>query len=157
MLSRYNVLNPLSPVWGIPTRSGSSLEDLLSRSFEGLEAAFERPKLQRALGRRVQARDTGEALRLGADLPGYAIEDIDLSLEDDVLTLKVAAPKHAALPEGFVLLRSERVRAGFEWSVQLPYAVDVNAITATLDNGRLNVVLPKAPEAKPRTIPVRAG
>lgn len=157
MLSRYNVLNPLSPVWGIPTSSGSSLQNVMSRLFQDLETNFDRPSLQRRLGRRVQLQDTGEALRLVADLPGHGSEDIDLSLEEDTLTLKVAAPKGPSVPEGFKLLRRERVRAGFEWSVQLPYAVDQSAVAATLENGRLQVVLPKAPEAKPRKIEVRAG
>jgi HSP20 family molecular chaperone IbpA len=44
-----------------------------------------------------------------------------------------------------------------EWAFQLPYAVDADAASATLEQGRLAVMLPKAPEAKPRTIAVKGA
>lgn len=161
MLSRYDVLNPLLPVWGIPTSSGSSLHTMMNRLFADFETAFDRdrgsqpPRPRRAGSPRVQLRDVGEAVALQADLPGYRMEDIELSVKDTTVTLKANAPAPEA-PEGFTLIHRERNRAGVEWSFALPYPIDAASASATLAQGRLTVTLPKAPEAKPRSIPVKA-
>lgn len=162
MLSRYNVYDPLLPVWGIPASAGSSLHTMMNRLFADLETAFgsERSgqvaKAPRVSGPRVQLRDIGEAVAMQADLPGYRMEDIELSIEDATVTLKVNAPAPEA-PEGFTPIRRERQRSGVEWSFELPYAIDSARASATLTQGRLYVTLPKAPEAKPRSIPVKAA
>lgn len=161
MLSRYNVHNPLLPVWGIPASAGSNLHGMMNRLFADLETAFEHrgvaaPRARRAGPPRVQLRDVGDAVAMQADLPGYRMEDIELSIEDTTVTLKVTAPA-ADIPEGFTPIRRERQRAGVEWSFELPYPIDSAAASATLTQGRLHVTLPKAPEAKPRSIPVKAA
>jgi HSP20 family protein len=162
MLSRYNVHNPLLPGWGVPASSGSSLHHMMNRLFADLETAFEvdrgapAPRARRASGPRVQLRDIGDAVAMHADLPGYRMEDIELSIEDTTVTLKAKVPA-PDVPEGFTLIRRERQRAGVEWSFELPYAIDSEAASATLTQGRLHVTLPKAPEAKPRNIPVKAA
>ncbi len=156
MLSRYDVLNPLVPVWGFPTSSGGSLHTMLNRLFQDVETVFERPAVRRTAGPRAQLRDTGDAITMLADLPGFRLEDIELNIENTTVTLKAAAPQPAA-PEGFKVLVRERVRAGVDWSFELPYPVDVAGASAVLEQGRLKVTLPKAPEAKPRNIPVKAG
>jgi HSP20 family protein len=162
MLSRYNVHNPLLPVWGIPASSGSSLHSMMNRLFADLETVFDHdrsvaaPRARRASGPRVQLRDVGDAVAMQADLPGYRMQDIELSIEDTTVTLKASAPA-ADVPEGFTLIRRERERAGVDWSFELPYPIDSAAASATLTQGRLYVTLPKAPEAKPRNIPVKAA
>lgn len=162
MLSRYNVHHPLLPAWGIPASPGSSLHNMMNRLFADLETVFDHdrsatvPRAQRASGPRVQLRDVGDAVAMQADLPGYRMEDIELSIEDDTVTLKANAPAHD-VPEGFKLIRRERPRAGVDWSFELPYPIDSAAASATLTQGRLYVTLPKAPEAKPRSIPVKVA
>jgi HSP20 family protein len=161
MLSRYNVHNPLLPGWGIPASSGINLHSMMNRLFADLETAFEHrgaaaPGPRRASAPRVQLRDVGDAVAMQADLPGYRMEDIELSIEDTTVTLKVNAPA-PDIPEGFTPIRRERQRAAVEWSFELPYPIDSEAASATLTQGRLHVTLPKAPEAKPRSIPVKAA
>jgi HSP20 family protein len=156
MLSRYDVYRPLLPLWGIPP---SQLPATMNRLFKDFETAFERREAVAAPARqgpRVQLRDAGDAIAMVADLPGLRLEDIELTIERGVVTLKTT-PKESAIPEGFTALRRERQPAALEWSFELPYPVDAGAASATLEQGRLSVTLPKAPEAKPRTIPVRAG
>lgn len=155
MLSRYDVLNPLSPSWSVPSRP---LASTMSRLFEDLETAFTqpRPAARRREGPRVQLRDGGDGVSLVADVPGLRLDDIELSLEGETVRLK-AAPTPRAVPEGFSAMYRERHPAAIEWSFELPYAIDAGAATATLEQGRLLVMLPKAPEAKPRVIPVKAG
>jgi HSP20 family protein len=155
MLSRYNVYRPVLPLWGVPS---SNLQSTMNRLFQDFETAFTRPAqgAARRHGPRVQLRDLGDAIRVLADLPGVRMNDVELSIEGDAVTLK-ATPQASPMPEGFTALRRERQPAALEWSFELPYPIDAAAATATLEQGRLFVTLPKAPEAKPRTIPVKAA
>jgi HSP20 family protein len=156
MLSRHNVIHPLSALWGVPQ---SPLSTSMNRLFRDFETAFTRPTFappaRRATGPRVQLRDEGESIALSADLPGLRLEDIELSIEGETVTLKTT-PRPAPVPEGFTALRRERQPAAVEWSFELPYAVDAERASATLEQGRLSVKLPKAARAKPRTISVKA-
>jgi HSP20 family protein len=164
MLSRYNVYSPLSPFW---PASSSHLSSTVNRLFDDLETAFTRSgpsraqavaggRAPRSRGPRAEVRDRGDGVSLVAELPGLSLADIDLSIEGETVTLKAAAKPRPA-PEGFTALRRERQPTAIEWSFELPYAIDAAAATATLEQGRLLVTLPKAPEAKPRLIPVKAG
>lgn len=154
MLSRYSVISPLSPLWGV---SSPRLESTMSRLFQDFETAFSRPVLgPRRGGPRVRLQDRGDAIAMLADLPGLKLGDVELSVEGQTVSLKVS-PKAEAVPEGFAPLRRERRPASIDWSFELPYPIDSSAASATLEQGRLFVTLPKAPEAKPRNIPVKAG
>jgi HSP20 family protein len=161
MLSRYNVIYPLSAFRGIPS---SPLSSSMNRLFEDFETVFARsafapasvPSMRRATAPRVQLRDQGEAIALLAELPGLRLEDIELSVERATITLKTT-PRPTPVPEGFTALRRERQPAAIEWSFELPYAIDAAQASATIEQGRLSVMLPKAPEAKPRSIQVRAA
>jgi HSP20 family protein len=157
MLSRYSVHRPLSPFWPAPS---TQLSSAVNRLFEDFETAFTRPvagaRSVRARGPRAEVRDRGDGVSLVADLPGLSLADIDLSIEGETVTLKAQSSPRPA-PEGFTALRRERQPTAIEWAFELPYAIDAAAATATLEQGRLLVTLPKAPEAKPRLIPVKAG
>jgi len=156
MLSRYDVARSLSPIRGL---SPSHLHHGFDRLFQDFEAAFARPMTSAGLrrsGPRVQLSDRGDFVALLADLPGLRIEDIELSVEDQTVTLKARSEAKAS-PEGFSLLRRERQPAVLDWSFELPYPIDSAAATASLEQGRLSVTLPKAPAAKPRVIPVKSG
>jgi len=157
MLSRYNVLSPLSPLWGVPS---NHLSSTMNRLFEDFETAFHRPAVSQAnrlpSGPRVQLHDRGDSVSLLADLPGLRLEDIDLSIEGEIVTLKATSATRP-VPEGFTPLRRERKPVAIQWSFELPYAIDASAASAVLEQGRLSVTLPKAPEAKPHNIPVKAG
>jgi len=96
--------------------------------------------------------DGGEELVLTADLPGVKPEDLDISLEANVLTVR--AERKQAKPEGFDLVRSERGQLRFARQIELPVRIDPDGVIAKLENGVLNIHLPKASEAKPRRIPV---
>lgn len=158
MLSTYNVPNPLLPIWGVSTNSGRHLATMMNRIFDDFETALRSPTALRGSAARrtarMEMRDLGDALSLVADVPGVDLADIDLGIEGDLLTLRVTQPKSAPMA-GFKPLHLERVPAGGEWSFELPYPVNVEAIEARLVQGRLEVRLPKAPEAQPRRIPVK--
>jgi HSP20 family protein len=138
----------------------------MNRLFDNLETAFgEAAHVDSAWrfhapsnGRvRAQVRDTGDAVAMIVELAGLREQDIELSIEDGVLNLKATRAPEPAAPRGFAPVRRERTRKTLDWAVSLPYSVDASAATATFEQGRLQVSLPKAPEAKPRNIPVKAA
>ncbi len=102
--------------------------------------------------------DTGEEVRFMIEAPGLKPEDIDITLENNVLT--VAGEKKMERREGeseddYRLL--ERRYGRFERSFMLPRTVDTERVDARYDNGVLTVKLPKTEEAKPRRISVKGG
>ena len=104
---------------------------------------------------RVNLIDVGDALNLVCEVPGVGKDDFELSLSQDVLTLK--GQRRISLPEGATVHRRERSPGTFSRSFKLPVKVDPDQADAKLEGGLLTITLPKLPELKPRTIAVTAG
>lgn len=94
-----------------------------------------------------------KAFYVEAELPGFTMENIEISLVGPELTL-TAARRIDSGEEGATFLRRERVSGSFSRTIRLPVIVDPEKVTAKLTNGVLTVSLPKAPEALPRKIAV---
>jgi HSP20 family protein len=88
------------------------------------------------------------------ELPGMRKEEIEISLHDGTLT--IAGERKREVTDGEKAERSERYIGKFRRSILLPTRVDANKVSATYRDGILTVTLPKAEEAKPKQIPVRA-
>jgi HSP20 family protein len=95
-----------------------------------------------------------DQLILRAELPGMKKEDIDISLENDVLTLSGERKEPEALAQ-VRAYRAERFLGNFQRTLTLPLAVDANKVQATYQDGILTVILPKAEETKPKSIEVK--
>ena len=95
----------------------------------------------------------GHDLVLKAELPDMAREDIELTVERNVLTLKGTRKRPADVKEEQIR-RIERRYGSFSRSFTLPPTVDATKVTADYKNGVLTVKLPFREEAKPRTINV---
>ena len=94
---------------------------------------------------------------LVADLPGIKQEDINVSVQDNVLTLEGKRTlAHAENRQGTYQYR-ERTSGTFCRRFLLSTAVSADKITATYRNGVLEVYLPKAVEAQPKRIAVQAS
>jgi HSP20 family protein len=90
-----------------------------------------------------------------AELPGVDLEDLDISVEDDVLTLR--GQRQAEEQEGATYHRRERRYGTFVRTLRVPFRVDAEKVDATFKNGVLSLVLPRGEEDKPKRITVRAG
>jgi HSP20 family protein len=88
------------------------------------------------------------------ELPGMRKEEIEISLHDGTLT--IAGERRSETPNGEKAERSERYVGKCRRSITLPARVDANRVSATYRDGILTVTLPKAEEAKPKQIQVRA-
>ena len=92
---------------------------------------------------------------LFAELPGVELSDLDITLTGNTLTLKGERKAETGIPEE-KYYRRERGAGPFGRSLELPHKVDAERVQASLSNGVLKVVLPKAPEVQPRRIEVKA-
>jgi HSP20 family protein len=102
----------------------------------------------------VDIVERGGDLVLLADLPGVALGDIDVAVENRTLTLSGERKEGGEATEGTVY-RNERPYGRFTRTFALPATIDVARISAEHRNGVLRVVLPKAEEARPRRIEIR--
>lgn len=104
----------------------------------------------------VDVEETPDQLVLTAELPGMQHEDIDVELEDGVLTIQ-GEKKEEQKDENTQGLLYERRWGSFTRRFTLPRAVNPNNITAEFENGILTIYVPKAEEAKGRKIQITAG
>jgi len=88
------------------------------------------------------------------ELPGMRKEDIEISLHDGTLT--IAGERMSESRNGDKAERTERYVGKFRRTITLPGRVDANKVSAIYRDGILTVTLPKAEEAKPKQIQVRA-
>jgi HSP20 family protein len=150
---------------GRERRQWADLDDVVStfdqlRSF--VDRAFDEGGLRVEPGRgisfsanswpRTNLADTGSTLVLTAEVPGLSDKDIQITLNQGVLT--ISGERQIKVPEGYVAYRQERGAVKFSRSFTLPSRVDAERAAATVKNGVLTVTLEKVPEAVPRQIAV---
>ncbi|TVQ59216.1 MAG: Hsp20/alpha crystallin family protein [Phycisphaerales bacterium] len=99
--------------------------------------------------------ETDQSVRIEAELPGFAMEDVDVSFMDGELTVR--GRRENVVEENAQVHRCERRVGEFARTVRLPMPIDADNIGATLDRGVLTVTLPKAETARPRKIEVRTA
>ncbi|MCB9685064.1 MAG: Hsp20/alpha crystallin family protein [Alphaproteobacteria bacterium] len=98
--------------------------------------------------------DREDAWLVSVDLPGFQREDVNITVENGLLTLR--ATRDNALPEGTRLVHRERRAVDLTRTWRVPQAADAEAITAELADGVLTLTLPKRAEQRPRQIEIRA-
>ena len=141
-----------------PVRELTSLQSEMNRLFNTF---FDTPTPGNGgAGRRwIPAMDlveTDEHFVLKADLPGLAEDDVNIEVEDNVLTVSgERKAEHEDKREGYV--RVERSYGAFRRSLTLPEGIDPEAVTANFDKGVLEVRIPKPEERKPRKVAIQVG
>lgn len=150
-------------------RPFETLRNQVDRLFRDFETGFLQSPLYRDIDnfwRRdfafpvtpaVDVVEKDNAFELTAELPGLDAKNIELSLSDDVLTIKGEKneEKEEKTKDRYV---SERRYGSFRRSLQLPASVDPAKIEASYKSGVLSVKLPKSEEAKKKqtVIPITA-
>lgn len=97
-----------------------------------------------------------ESVKIVAEVPGVKPEDVKISIENQVLTIR-GEKKQVAEEKTERVHRYERSYGVFERSFALPNLVDADRIEAKYDGGVLTITLPKAERARPREITVKVG
>ncbi|ELZ05838.1 Hsp20/alpha crystallin family protein [Natrialba aegyptia] len=122
------------------------IEEMLDRVSKQVEEGMASGGLQVPGTVPVDVTDTGDEFVVTADLPGYEVEDIDLTLTEGTLRLEANRTEEAEFAddegEGRYL-RHERTRKTANRSIRLPEPVDEDDVSAGYENGVLTVRLPK--------------
>jgi HSP20 family protein len=147
-----------------PVRELNTIQNEMNRLFNTF---FESPSGAQgpgngtggALRRWIPAMDlveTEDDFVLRADLPGVAESDVNIELEDNVLTISgERKAEHEERKEGYY--RVERSSGLFSRSLTLPEGVNPEAVKASFDKGVLEVRIPKPEARKPRKVAISVG
>jgi HSP20 family protein len=149
------VLTPFRSFWNtqseIDRMFDSMVGNLLGR--RGTQTATTRTTWRPSL----EAYSKDGDLVLHYDLPGVGLEEVEITLDGNVLTVS-GERKAAAEEEGVSYYLNELPYGAFGRSVTVPERIDAEAIKAHFENGVLEVVLPgAAQEAQPKRIAIESG
>jgi HSP20 family protein len=103
----------------------------------------------------INIYENEDNLTLTAELPGVKVEDLEITIKNDTLTL-AGEKKVLERPETANFFRQERIAGKFGRSLTLPVKVDAEASEAKIKNGILTILLPKAAEAKARQVSIKS-
>lgn len=103
----------------------------------------------------MDVSETKDAVMVKAEVPGMDSKDIQISLQEQLLTIKGEKQQQKEEKEERYY-RMERTYGAFMRTVRLPVAVDGSKVSASFKNGLLTVTLPKTQAAKGTTIPIKA-
>jgi HSP20 family protein len=140
----------------------TQLERDLNHFFDGRSARFaplgqngdaQKPS---AWTPKVDIQEDAHRIVLRADLPGIEQKDVEISVEDKVLTLR-GERKQEPKQEGEGFRRYERVYGAFSRAFTLPATIEVDKVSAEMKNGVLTLTLPKRAEAQPRQIKINVA
>jgi HSP20 family protein len=104
----------------------------------------------------VDVREQENEYLMEVELPGLTENDIELNVEDNILTLSSKKEESKEEKKNGYLIR-ERCNTEFARTFVLPKDVDREKVKAEFKNGLLVVNIPKKPEAKPRKIDVKSN
>ncbi len=104
----------------------------------------------------VDVKETEAEVTVSAELPGIDPKDVELTLENGVLTIKGQKREESEKKEGENVLSREIRYGSFSRSMSLPGEVQADKATASFDKGVLKVSVPKAEGARPTRVPIQS-
>src|SRR5258708_12864526 len=139
-----------------PFRGTTSLQDQVNRLFSDVfERAGEESSLT-AWAPSVEIYESEDELVVKGDLPEVGPKDLDIRVENNILTIRGERKFEKKVSEENYL-RVERAYGSFARSFTLANTVNSDAIKADYQNGVLTLNIPKKEEAKPKQIKVNVG
>ncbi len=139
--------DPYQELVAMSDRLNRSLNDPYTRRTEDSFGAWGPP---------VDIFEKQDHLVIRAEIPGVEMEDVDVRIENGVLTLHGERKQETGVTEENAY-RMERVYGTFARSFSLPTTVDAAKVTATYKDGVLEVIVPKVETAKPKQIEIKAA
>lgn len=132
------------------------MDQLFNEAFGGLAGPRSGGGGEKAMTLPIDIRQTGEAFVLEASVPGFKPEDVEVTVDQNVLTIQGTQTQEAEEQKGG-WVRRERRTGSFHRQVVLPAEVRADEITASFENGVLTVTVPRAQKAQPKRIRVAPG
>lgn len=135
-----------------PVREMAAMQNVMDQWFENGRPSATVNNLP------IDVYETDSGYVIYTALPGVNPDNINVSVEDDVLTIsgEVAKPTFDE-KDNVRTLAQERATGKFTRSVRVNTPVESDKIEAAYENGLLKLTLPKTPAAQPRLIPVKAS
>ena len=131
----------------------STLHEQVNRLFEGKVSHNAENSTLTAWAPSVDVYETENELVIKADLPEVAEKDLDVRVENNMLTIRGERKFEQSVKEENYL-RMERSYGSFGRSFSLPNTVDAQAIKAQYTDGVLTVTLPMRAESKPKQVKI---
>ncbi len=139
---------------GLPARLNEDnpfamLRREMDSMFDNFFRGFELEPFEGRIGTfapRIDVSETDREITVSAELPGLDEKDIDVSLSDDMLTIK-GEKKDEKEDKGKDYYRMERSYGSFSRTIPLPVEVQADKVDATFKKGVLTVTLPKSEQA----------
>jgi HSP20 family protein len=122
---------------------------------EVADTGAERTRDRLAFVPRADIYETDEAINVVADMPGVSENSVEITLENNVLTINGYVEPEA--PKGHSLAYAEYRVGDYQRAFTLSDQIDRDGIDAFVKDGVLRLYLPKVTEARKRTIAIRAG
>ncbi|MGH2618501.1 MAG: Hsp20/alpha crystallin family protein [Thermomicrobiales bacterium] len=142
--------------WGDIVSLREAMNNLLEESFVRPRPGIAGPGMASSLA--LDVREMPDSFVVTASVPGVPPSDIDITVLGDTLRIRGHRKEETEeTGEGGRWLLRERRFGAFERTVSLPTLVNSEAATADFRDGVLTIVLPKADQAKPRSIPVKGS
>ena len=147
VMTRYR---PYDNVFSLPREFDRLMDETLG------SLAWGRGENLRSWFPATDVSETPEHLVLRLEVPGLTRDQVKISVENNVLTVR-GEKEQESTSENENFYRTERTYGAFERSFSLPSYADADHISATLDNGVLTIKLPRREEARPREVQIEAG
>lgn len=108
----------------------------------------------------IEIAETDKAIEVTAEMPGLERKDVDISIEDDTLTIRGEKKVEQTTDGGKDksdknVQHSERSYGVFLRVLQLPLGIDPSSVQATMANGVLKIAIPKPAKPEPKKIEVK--
>ena len=139
--------------FGEMARMRSEIDRLFEDAFNAPAGKWERNSVW---GFPLDVTEANETFTVKAAVPGMNPDELEITISDNVLTIKGETEAEEVRDEEKVHLR-ERRSGSFMRSISLPVPVESDNVTATVENGILTLQIPKAEAVKPKRISVRSG
>ncbi len=143
-----NTLVRWEPFRGIP-----SLQEQFNRFFENRFSTSTEEQTLTAWASAVDVYETENELVIKADLPQVSEKELDVRVENNMLTIRGERKFEQKVKEENYL-RMERAYGSFSRSFSLPNTVNTEAVQAEYKEGVLTVTLPKRAESKPKQVKI---
>ena len=146
---------------GLGAPMGSAFDPFLRLHGEMnrlMESVFEDAPTSRPYAQGWPALNTwadGDAMWVEAELPGMSLDDLDLSVTGDQLT--ITGQRQIQSPDNARWHRRERSQGRFSRTVTLPWEIDADKVEAKFHDGVLTVRLPRCESCKPKKVKVQGA
>jgi HSP20 family protein len=126
----------------------------IDRLFNELVQAIASNDGTKSLTPNIEITETDEAVEVTAEMPGLERKDVEVSIEDDTLTIQ-GEKKVEENQKDKNVQHSERIYGMFMRVLQLPSGIDPSSVQAAMSDGVLKVTIPKPAKSMPKKIEVK--